>query len=113
MEYLSRIRRARLVITDRFHGVIFAVMMHTPVIAYSSLDTKIPAGIKWFDKLDSVYLAQKDENIEAVVKCCLDSCFVFHEAEQIKKVLLNTIRKELSVSSGAGSDGIEKAAANE
>lgn len=113
IRHLSRIRCARLVITDRFHGVIFAVMTHTPVIAYSSLDTKIPAGIKWFDKIDPVYLAQKDENIEKVLNCYLDGCFKFDDVEQIKKVLFNTIGKELSVNSGVCSSVIEKAAANE
>ena len=48
---LLQARKSRLVITDRFHGVIFSVITHTPVIAFKSYDTKISSGIRWFKEL--------------------------------------------------------------
>jgi len=49
---------ARLVITDRFHGAIFAIITHTPVLVFRSYDTKIASGIKWFKDLDWVHYAE-------------------------------------------------------
>ena len=61
---------SRLVITDRFHGVVFSVITHTPVIAFKSFDTKISAGIKWFKDLPWVYYMEDDDlqDIEEIVR---------------------------------------------
>lgn len=54
-EKLMIIAKSRLVITDRFHGLIFSVITHTPVIVFKSFDTKISSGVKWFKDLDWIY----------------------------------------------------------
>lgn len=61
---------SRLVITDRFHGVVFSVITHTPVIAFKSFDTKISAGIKWFKDLPWVYYMEGDDlkDVEKIVR---------------------------------------------
>lgn len=71
---LLQARKSRLVITDRFHGVIFSVITHTPVIAFKSYDTKISSGIRWFKELDWVHYAEnmEPEEIERLIdKYCL------------------------------------------
>ena len=71
---LLQARKSRLVITDRFHGVIFSVITHTPVIAFKSYDTKISSGIRWFKELDWVHYAEnmEAEEIERLIdKYCL------------------------------------------
>ncbi|MBR0061781.1 MAG: polysaccharide pyruvyl transferase family protein, partial [Selenomonadaceae bacterium] len=60
-EVLTKIRESKLVITDRFHGVIFSFITRTPVLAFKSFDTKISSGIKWFENVPSVFYAE-DEN---------------------------------------------------
>jgi pyruvyl transferase EpsI len=40
--------RARVVVTDRFHGMVFAVLAGTPCVVLRSLDHKIVAGARWF-----------------------------------------------------------------
>ena len=57
-EKLNLARAARVVVTDRYHGVIFSVITHTPVIVFKSYDTKISAGIRWFQDLDWVHYAE-------------------------------------------------------
>ena len=54
-------RKAKLVITDRYHGLIFSVITHTPVIVFKSFDTKISSGVKWFKDLDWVYYLDSNE----------------------------------------------------
>ena len=71
---LRKIHRSKLVITDRFHGVVFSVVTRTPVLAFKSFDTKISSGIKWFKDFESVFYAQ-DENFSAMQKF-IDKVFV-------------------------------------
>lgn len=55
---LMKIRASKLVITDRFHGVIFSFITRTPVLAFKSLDTKISSGIAWFKNLPMIFYAE-------------------------------------------------------
>ena len=97
--HIEKIARMQLVITDRFHGVIFAAITHTPVVAYGSLDTKITSGIKWLEKLDSVYLAEPDENVEKIIVKLMKGFETRDNVELISQTLKNTIKKELCVKS--------------
>lgn len=63
-EMLLNFRKSRLVVTDRFHGVVFSVITRTPVAAFKSYDTKISSGIKWFKDFPSVYYAQNESLID-------------------------------------------------
>lgn len=58
---LAQIRKSKLVITDRFHGVVFSFITRTPVLAFKSFDTKISSGIKWFEQFQSVFYAEEQD----------------------------------------------------
>ncbi len=60
-DVLIKIRGSKLVITDRFHGVVFSFVTRTPVLAFKSFDTKISSGIKWFKDIPSIFYAE-DQN---------------------------------------------------
>lgn len=57
-ERLQMAAKARVVVTDRFHGLVFSVITHTPVIVFKSFDSKISSGIKWFSDLSWVHYAE-------------------------------------------------------
>lgn len=38
----------KLVVTDRYHGTLFAMIAETPVIVVASSDHKLESGVKWF-----------------------------------------------------------------
>ena len=63
-EKLNMARSARVVVTDRYHGLIFSVITHTPVIVFKSYDTKISAGIRWFQDLAWVHYAEDMDAVE-------------------------------------------------
>ncbi len=50
----------RVVITDRFHGMIFSLIANTPVVVLPSTDHKLSEGIKWFDNsmFKNIYFAK-------------------------------------------------------
>lgn len=58
---LQNFLNTKLVITDRFHGLIFSVITHTPVIVFKSFDTKISSGVKWFQDLPWVHYVDTDD----------------------------------------------------
>lgn len=67
LEKINLVNKSKLVITDRFHGMVFAVITHTPVIAFKSYDSKISSGVKWFENLGNVHLVENGD-IESVFK---------------------------------------------
>ena len=38
----------KMIVTDRYHGMIFALIANTPVIVLPSTDHKLSSGVKWF-----------------------------------------------------------------
>lgn len=69
---LTKIASAKLVITDRYHGLIFSQITSTPVIVIRSNDHKLSSGVDWFrpdifknnvifaDNLDEAYRIAKE-----------------------------------------------------
>ncbi|HAK74631.1 MAG TPA: hypothetical protein DCP36_15735 [Sporomusaceae bacterium] len=94
---IQAIRNAQLVITDRFHGVIFSVITHTPVIAFKSFDTKISAGIKWFSNLDFVHYIDSNnaEYADLITSCLTGASNNSNVSNNYKQLLLEKL-KEIS-----------------
>lgn len=65
---LNRFAEFDLIITDRFHGVIYSAIAGTPCIALKSLDHKILAGISWFDKFPEIEFAENADNIDPLAR---------------------------------------------
>lgn len=56
-ELLTHFASSRLVVTDRFHGVIFAVLTRTPCIVLPTVDHKLEAAYRWFESIHGVRFA--------------------------------------------------------
>jgi len=59
---------SKVAVTDRFHGVISAVLTGTPCVALRSADHKIVSGIHWFKDLDYVFFAENSKEVPALVE---------------------------------------------
>lgn len=59
------------VITDRLHGLIFALICQKPCVALPSIDHKITAGMEWFKNIPFVTLARDLKEIPSLVEKCL------------------------------------------
>jgi pyruvyl transferase EpsI len=86
-DVLVKIRKSKLVITDRFHGVIFSFITRTPVLAFKSFDTKISSGIKWFKNLKSIFYAEEKNliGIEDFINRAFKSDTPFEEMNTANK----------------------------
>jgi exopolysaccharide biosynthesis predicted pyruvyltransferase EpsI len=54
--FLEHISRYKVVVTDRYHGTIFALVAHTPVIVIDSNDHKLRSGVEWYPASFSEYV---------------------------------------------------------
>ena len=61
---INSFRKYEVVITDRYHGTIFALIANVPVIVLSSKDHKVSTGLDWFKGVydGMVYSAKSIEN---------------------------------------------------
>lgn len=92
---IARIGMARVVVTDRFHGTIFAVLTHTPVIALPSMGSKIVSGIKWFSDLPYVHLAYEFKEVDRLLGLYLREGNNIAAGAHKKQMLCDILRKVL------------------
>jgi len=64
---IQRMYSSKIVITDRFHGLIFAVLTKTPCIVLSTVNHKITSAFKWFDGINFVAFAHNLEEIPRLI----------------------------------------------
>lgn len=66
----NKFRQAKVVITDRLHGMVFAAITKTPCIVTKSLDHKVTGTYEWIKSLNYIKLVDnlKYENIKALIE---------------------------------------------
>ena len=64
---LSFFQKHQLVLTDRFHGIIFAVMTQTPCIVLKTIDHKLRESVKWFQELNYVFYLENFNELSEVI----------------------------------------------
>ncbi|RCX19270.1 exopolysaccharide biosynthesis predicted pyruvyl transferase EpsI [Anaerobacterium chartisolvens] len=68
---LDKFSRYKLVITDRYHGTIFALIANTPVIVIDSTDHKLSSGVDWFKGIYDEYVCFAKSLEEAYDLACV------------------------------------------
>ena len=70
-------RHARLVITDRLHGMIFAAITGTPCIVIDSKSPKVRGCYEWIKQLDYIKFIDSAEDIEKTFRQIPNKNFVY------------------------------------
>lgn len=65
---LQQFAEAKLVITDRLHGMIFAMLTRTPCIVFSNSNGKVKAVYEWIKSLPYVQFVESVEMLETRLK---------------------------------------------
>lgn len=92
----------KVVITDRFHGTIFALCANTPVIILKTTDHKVTTGAEWFTDIykNTVYVSSSLEDaekkaleiLEKNIKLNLEPYFEEHYyGNTLRELVKNTI----------------------
>lgn len=67
-EMFEKYRKSELIITDRLHGMIFAVITGTPCIAIGNYNHKIRESAKWFKDFPYIKYIENNESLENIEK---------------------------------------------
>ena len=67
-ETLAKFLAADIVVTDRYHGLIFTVLCQKPCVVLRTVDHKLTSAIYWFKDLPSVMFAQSLEEVPELVE---------------------------------------------
>lgn len=98
--FWDKVRGSRLVITDRLHGMIFAMITDTPCVAFDNLTGKISSFYKtWFSDVEGIHLFEGDlGKTEGFIKGILDSTHHIHSYKDmsdhfidLKKALIQAV----------------------
>lgn len=65
---INRISSHEVMITDRFHGMIFSILAQTPCVVLRSSDHKIIDGVKWFENVEGVFYAENIDEVPLLVE---------------------------------------------
>lgn len=68
---LNCFAKSHVAVTDRFHGVISAVLTKTPCLVLRSADHKITSGLRWFKNVDHVFYAENTAAVPELIEKAL------------------------------------------
>lgn len=58
----------KLIITDRLHGMIFAIITDTPCIAFDNISHKVKGVYQWVRDSEQVYFCEDSNNLKEIVE---------------------------------------------
>jgi len=67
-KYLKFISEFDAVVTDRYHGLIFSVLVKRPCIVLKTHNHKLTSAFDWFDKVNYVRRIDSQENLITAIK---------------------------------------------
>ncbi len=67
-EMLELFKKSKIVITDRLHGMIFAVITATPCIVLGNYNHKIEKSSEWFKNLEYISYISMDKDMKYIDK---------------------------------------------
>jgi len=66
-EFLHEVLEHEVMVTDRFHGLIFAVVCKRPAIVLPTVDHKLTSAVEWFDGINFVKLTHNTNDINNAI----------------------------------------------
>ncbi|MBE3667130.1 hypothetical protein BOO35_18860 [Vibrio navarrensis] len=63
-ETLVMFSKYDMIITDRFHGLIFSVLCKKPTVVLSTVDHKLTSAFDWFDNINYVKFAHSIDDVK-------------------------------------------------
>ena len=84
---IDKFSQYRVIVTDRYHGTIFALIANTPVIVISSADHKLKSGVDWFPNSifgNSIQFANNLDEVKDMVNDILSSVKIIQNPSYLK-----------------------------
>ncbi len=68
---LNLFLNADVIVTDRYHGLIFTVLSQKPCVVLRTVDHKLTSAIHWFKDMPHIAFAQNLDEVPSLVEGCL------------------------------------------
>lgn len=70
LDIIEQFSKYKVIVTDRYHGVIFSLAANRPVVVLPTFGHKIISGISWFpaDYKEYIYVAEDIHDMEAITR---------------------------------------------
>ena len=91
----KELQSARLVITDRLHGMIFSAITETPCVVFDSLTHKIVESYDWLEDLGYIQICDNINNLENCIKKVTTFSPCIYNNEFAEKIISNILTKEI------------------
>ncbi|PMG75205.1 hypothetical protein BCU83_17880 [Vibrio breoganii] len=93
-ETLRMFAQYEYIVTDRFHGLIFAILCKKPTIVLKTVDHKLTSAFDWFDDVKFVKFADSIDDVPRVAKQVMteESRFVPNWNEKYFNGLVNYLK---------------------
>lgn len=90
--------RYKVIVTDRYHGMIFALIANTPVVVLPTSGHKVREGALWLKKdyPDSIYFCETPEDAYQTVKEILDKQISVSNRGIYKEKYFDSLLKDLN-----------------
>jgi len=96
---MQAFRGAKLAVTDRLHGMVFAALTGTPCIVFSNYNHKVESTYSWLAHLPYIRYAQTLEEAEqyipellAMEDCVFDNTPLTPRFQKLKEIILEACR---------------------
>ena len=93
-EKMQEFMKAKLVITDRLHGMVFSAITGTPCIVFSNYNHKVLGTYEWIEKLPYINFVENIESLEVHInqllqlsECKYDNSNLKQYFERIESVV--------------------------
>lgn len=94
IEFVTKISKYKLIITDRYHGTIFSLIANTRVIVVPTNDHKVITGAHWFDNIyDSICIAKNPTDAIEIAKKI--ESFVVNNSSYFKENYYDKLKSQL------------------
>lgn len=93
-EKLKQFAGAKLVVTDRLHGMVFAALVGTPCIALGNTNGKVKGIYQWIKNLEYIQYIEQVDEMEAMIQklskmenCQYDNGHILKEYDALKEIV--------------------------
>ena len=81
---LGEFARAKFVVTDRLHGMIFAAITGTPCVAMANYNHKVKETYKWLKDLPYIVFCEDIKDIETCIEKVLSCKYPVYPIKQMR-----------------------------
>lgn len=91
----NELQEARIVITDRLHGMIFAAITETPCIVFGNFNHKISESYKWLKNLGYIQFCNNIEEIEESIEKVTKLKDMKYDNKFAEDAIVDILKKEI------------------